>query len=52
MFSRNNQNSLEVLEKKALKIEQNKLLIFDNMLDKENEAITKIKAYLKEVKNG
>ena len=52
MFSRNNQNSLEVLEKKALKIEQNKLLIFDNMLDKENETITKIKAYLKEVKNG
>lgn len=51
MFSRNNLDLPEVLRKKAIKIEKNKLLILDGKFE-ENEAIEKIKSYLQEVKNG
>ena len=43
MFSRNNPNSLDILKEKAIKIEKNKILIFDGKLEQEKEAIEKIK---------
>lgn len=52
MFSRNNPNLLENLESKAIKIDKNKLLIFDGKLEQEKEAIEVIKNYFEKVKNG
>ncbi len=51
MFSRNNLDLPEILRKKAIKIEKNKLLILDGKFE-EKEAIKKIKDYFKEVENG
>lgn len=52
MLSRNNSNSLDFLRKNIIKIEENKLLIFDGTLDKKNEATNKIKYYLKLLNSG
>lgn len=52
MLSRNNSNSLGFLRKNVIKVEENKLLIFDGTLDTRNEAMNKIKYYLKLLNSG
>lgn len=50
MFSRNNLNSLDSLKEKAIRVEKNKILIFDGKLEQKKEAIEEIKNYFEKVK--
>lgn len=51
MFSRNQPNSLNYLHEKVIKVEKNKLLIFDGTLSAQNKAIDDIREYLNKIRS-
>lgn len=51
ILSRNNPNSLEFLRKNAIKVEEDKLLIFDGALNEKNKVIALIKEYIVRIDN-
>jgi len=52
VLSRNNPNSLEFLRKNAIKVEKDKLLIFDGTLNEKNEVMALIKEYIIRINNA
>lgn len=50
MFSRNNPDSLGFLREEVVKVDKNKLLIFDGALNNQNQAIDIINSYLGKIK--
>lgn len=51
MFSRNQPDSLNHLHEKVIKVEKNKLLIFDGVLNSQNKAIDDIREYLNKIRS-
>ena len=51
MFSRNQSDSLNHLHEKVIKVEENKLLIFDGALSAQNKAIDDIREYLNKIRS-
>ena len=51
MFSRNQSDSLNHLHEKVIKVEENKLLIFDGTLSAQNKAIDDIREYLNKIRS-